>query len=118
MNSCASAQAAPRRVSALLAAAAAAACASTHAQLPSAAELEARGAVIRDIAITVDNVFDTSNPEEDKKLYRWANRVHVRTRRAPRLRSRLSRRVRPRRCSLSSRLKTMPSASVTRFHDW
>jgi len=43
-------------------------------------ELERAGASIRAINITVDNVFDPSNPEEDKKLYRWANRVHVRTR--------------------------------------
>jgi hypothetical protein len=42
--------------------------------------LEERGATIRSISIVVDNVFDPSNPEEDKKLYRWANRVHVRTR--------------------------------------
>ena len=42
--------------------------------------LEQAGATIRTINITVDNVFDPSNPEEDKKLYRWANRVHVRTR--------------------------------------
>jgi hypothetical protein len=44
------------------------------------AELERIGATIRAINITVDNVFDLSNPKEDKPLYRWANRVHVRTR--------------------------------------
>jgi hypothetical protein len=43
-------------------------------------ELERRGATIRAIDIVVDNVFDPSNPEEDKALYRWANRVHMRTR--------------------------------------
>jgi outer membrane protein assembly factor BamA len=43
------------------------------------ADLERLGATIRAIHITVDNVFDLTNPEEDKKLYRWANRVHVRT---------------------------------------
>lgn len=43
-------------------------------------ELERLGATIRAIHITVDNVFDPSDPEEDKALYRWANRVHVRTR--------------------------------------
>lgn len=47
---------------------------------PPQAELERRGATIRAIDIVVDNVFDPSNPEEDKKLYRWANNVHVRTR--------------------------------------
>ena len=44
------------------------------------AQLEAAGATIRAIYFTVDNVFDPSNPDEDKALYRWANRVHVRTR--------------------------------------
>jgi hypothetical protein len=47
---------------------------------PPQAELERRGATIRAIDIVVDNVFDPSNPEEDKKLYRWANNVHMRTR--------------------------------------
>lgn len=37
-------------------------------------------AAIGAINIRIDNVFDPSNPEEDKPLYRWANRVHVRTR--------------------------------------
>jgi hypothetical protein len=45
------------------------------------AELERRGATIRAINIVVDNVFDPEgNPEENKALYRFANRVHVRTR--------------------------------------
>ncbi len=44
------------------------------------AELELRGATIRAINIVVDNVFDPEgNPEENKALYRFANRVHVRT---------------------------------------
>jgi hypothetical protein len=43
-------------------------------------EIERLGATIRAVQITVDNVFDPTNPEEDKALYRWANRVHVRTR--------------------------------------
>ncbi|HLF11401.1 MAG TPA: hypothetical protein VJA26_09300 [Gammaproteobacteria bacterium] len=42
--------------------------------------LEQRGATIRTVTITVDNVFDPTNPEEDKALYRWANRVHISTR--------------------------------------
>jgi outer membrane protein assembly factor BamA len=42
--------------------------------------LELAGATIRAVHVTVDNVFDPTNPDEDKKLYRWANRVHVRTR--------------------------------------
>ena len=45
------------------------------------AELERRGATIRAINIIVDNVFDPEgNPEEDKALYRFANRVHIRSR--------------------------------------
>ena len=44
------------------------------------AKLEQAGATIRAIDVTVDNVFDPSNPAENKALYRWANNVHVRTR--------------------------------------
>jgi hypothetical protein len=47
---------------------------------PTRAQLEQAGATIRTINVTVDNVFDPSNPAEDKALYRWANRVHVLTR--------------------------------------
>jgi len=45
----------------------------------SRAELERLGATIRAINITTDNVFDPNNPKEDKRLYRLANRVHIRT---------------------------------------
>jgi hypothetical protein len=45
-----------------------------------AAALAARGARIGNVNIEIENVFDTSNSAEDKRLYRWANRVHVRTR--------------------------------------
>jgi outer membrane protein assembly factor BamA len=51
----------------------------TETTAASRADLERLGATIRGIHITVDNVFDLSNPEEDKRLYRWANRAHVRT---------------------------------------
>src|SRR5262245_124042 len=45
------------------------------------AELERRNATIRSVNIIVDNVFDPEGtPEENKALYRFANRVHVRTR--------------------------------------
>jgi len=47
---------------------------------PTREELERSGATIRAIYVTVDNVFDPNNPDEDKKLYRWANNVHVLTR--------------------------------------
>ncbi len=52
----------------------------SQAASPTRAELEQAGATIREIHVTVDNVFDPSNPAEDKALYRWANRVHVLTR--------------------------------------
>lgn len=42
--------------------------------------LEERGATIGTVTVIVDNVFDPTNPGEDRKLYHWANRVHVRTR--------------------------------------
>jgi hypothetical protein len=54
--------------------------AATSAAGPPRVALEESRATIRAINVTVDNVFDPSNPEEDKKLYRWANRVHVLTR--------------------------------------
>jgi hypothetical protein len=47
---------------------------------PTRAAIEQSGATIRTITITVDNVFDPNNPEENKALYRWANKVHVLTR--------------------------------------
>lgn len=42
--------------------------------------LEARGTTIGKISITRKNVFDPSNPEEDKWLFRLANRLHIVTR--------------------------------------
>ena len=50
------------------------------AGIPSAAELEAAGAVIGQIRVTVGDVFDPSIPAEDKWLYRTANRLHINTR--------------------------------------
>jgi hypothetical protein len=46
---------------------------------PARAELERAGATIRAVNIVTDNVFDPSNPKEDKRLYRLANRLHFRT---------------------------------------
>jgi hypothetical protein len=48
--------------------------------VPSDEELEAAGAVIGDIIIDNQNIFDLSNPSEDTKLFRLANRLHPRTR--------------------------------------
>ncbi|MCG3190523.1 MAG: Outer membrane protein assembly factor BamA [Burkholderiaceae bacterium] len=54
--------------------------AAPDAPSPSWAELEAAGAVIGEIRIVNENVFDTSNPKEDYLLFRWANALHIRTR--------------------------------------
>jgi len=40
-------------------------------------KLESNGAVIGTITINNRNIFDLSNPLEDKWLYQWANRLHV-----------------------------------------
>ncbi len=51
-----------------------------RADLPKDEELEAAGAVIGDVVLEKRNIFDLTNPEENKWLYRWANRLHVVTR--------------------------------------
>ena len=48
--------------------------------IPEHAALERANAVIGEIIIDKRNIFDLSDPEEDKWLYRWANRLHVVTR--------------------------------------
>jgi outer membrane protein assembly factor BamA len=50
------------------------------APLPSFAELEAAGAVIGEIRVVSENIFDTTDPEEDYLLFRWANALHIHTR--------------------------------------
>ncbi len=47
------------------------------AELLDLADLEARNAVIGEVILVRSDVFDLSNPDEDKWLYRWANRLHV-----------------------------------------
>lgn len=42
--------------------------------------LESSGAVIGHVRISNNNVFDLDDPEEDKALFRFANRAHVKTR--------------------------------------
>ncbi|HEX5419368.1 MAG TPA: hypothetical protein VFY39_05170 [Gammaproteobacteria bacterium] len=42
-------------------------------------EIVQRGARIGRIEIDIDNVFDPTKPAENKKLYRFANRIHVKT---------------------------------------
>lgn len=48
--------------------------------MPSFAELEAAGATIGEIRIVTQDIFDTSDPKEDKLLFRWANALHIQTR--------------------------------------
>ena len=48
--------------------------------VPSAAELEASGAVIGEILIDNENIFDLNNPKDDNKLFRLADRLHIKTR--------------------------------------
>jgi outer membrane protein assembly factor BamA len=48
--------------------------------LPTLAELEATGAVIGEIRINTQNIFDPEDPRESGLLYRWANALHIKTR--------------------------------------
>lgn len=49
------------------------------ADIPSAEELEQRGAVVGHIDVAVDDVFDESDPRENRALYRLANKLHLDT---------------------------------------
>ena len=44
------------------------------------AVLESANAIIGEIILDKRNIFDLSDPEENKWLYRWANRLHIVTR--------------------------------------
>lgn len=48
--------------------------------LPTFTELEAAGAKVGEIRVRTREIFDTTDPEEDKALFHWANALHVRTR--------------------------------------
>ena len=48
--------------------------------IPTAAELEANGAVVGEIAIRNGDVFDTALPQENIGIFRLANRLHIVTR--------------------------------------
>ncbi|TXH60966.1 MAG: hypothetical protein E6Q93_05860 [Burkholderiaceae bacterium] len=48
--------------------------------LPSFAELEAAGARIGEVRVVPGEIFDPRNPDEDKALFRAANRLHIVTR--------------------------------------
>jgi hypothetical protein len=43
-------------------------------------EIVERGARVGHVEIVAENVFDPSKPEENKRLYRFANKIHVKTR--------------------------------------
>jgi hypothetical protein len=47
--------------------------------LPDAELLESQNATIRAIRFNIGDVFDPSNPDENKRLHRLANRLHIRT---------------------------------------
>jgi len=51
--------------------------ASDTGSVPAAEELEDEGAIIGDVILGQRNIFDLSDPKENKWLYRWANRLHV-----------------------------------------
>jgi outer membrane protein assembly factor BamA len=51
--------------------------------LPSLAELEAAGAVIGQIHIRPQNIFDLDDPRENNRLFRFANLLHITTRETP-----------------------------------
>ena len=47
--------------------------------MPTIAELEAAGALIGEIRVVTDNIFDPNDPKENNVLYRAANAIHIRT---------------------------------------
>ena len=49
-------------------------------RLPSDEELVASGAVIGEVVIRNENIFDTDDPREDNWIFRLANRLHAKTR--------------------------------------
>jgi outer membrane protein assembly factor BamA len=50
------------------------------ADIPSPDELEQHGAVVGRVDVVVDDIFDESDPRENRALYRLANRLHIDTR--------------------------------------
>ncbi len=48
--------------------------------VPTFAELESAGAVIRQIRIDPQNIFDLTDSTENNWLFRWANKLHIQTR--------------------------------------
>ena len=54
--------------------------ASADGAVPPFAELEAAGAIIGDVRINAQNIFDLDDPKESAWFYRVANQLHIRTR--------------------------------------
>ena len=52
------------------------------ADVPSDSELEAAGAIIGKVELDIRNIFDQTDPRETNGLFRLANRLHIRTKRA------------------------------------
>lgn len=50
------------------------------AVIPSLAVLQDAGAIVGEIRIVTDNIFDTDDPKENNPLFRLANALHFRTR--------------------------------------
>ena len=48
--------------------------------IPSDAVLEKEGAVIGQVIIDNQNIFNTEDPKDDKSLFRLANKLHIKTR--------------------------------------
>lgn len=56
--------------------------ATSEKALPPFAELQAAGAVIGEVRIVNDNIFDLNDPKENNFLFRLANKLHIRTRKS------------------------------------
>jgi outer membrane protein assembly factor BamA len=52
-------------------------------KLPSLEELEAAGAVVGEIHVRPQNIFDLEDPRENNRLFRFANLLHITTREEP-----------------------------------
>ena len=52
------------------------------ADVPSDSEMEAAGAIIGKVDLDIRNIFDQTDPRETNGLFRLANRLHIRTKRA------------------------------------
>src|SRR5258706_6451404 len=70
----------PALLATLLAFTCGAAAGADAALVPDAAALEAAGAHIGTITVRSTDIFDLSDPAENRALYRLANRWHIRTR--------------------------------------